>query len=581
MCGIAGILNLDRRPVDPEVLERMSSVIAHRGPDDSGVHVDDNLGLAHRRLAIIDLTPGGHQPMLSEDGRTCVVFNGEIYNYLELATELRGHGCTFRSRSDTEVILHAYRVWGTECVHRFNGMFAIAVWDRDDRSLWLARDRLGVKPLHYAFDGRRFVFGSEIKALREVEDVGSRANPQAIAQYLERTFPVDDQTWFAGVRRLLPGTMAFVDERNGLRLQTYWDPADKYRHASHHDDAPDRIRALLEDAVRLRLRSDVPIGAHLSGGLDSSSVVGLMSQLSEVPVHTFSGAFAEGAEYDEREFIHVVASRFGTEHHEVVPGSDVVAELLPKLMWHMDEPSVGPGLLPQFLVCRLSRDHGVKVVNGGQGGDELFGGYPKYLAHGSLSLRARAALGRGRRRLLRSAHPDFRHATSHHDLRIPTVLDDPLANEMYNDVRHYLPALLHVEDRTSMAVSIESRTPFLDYRLVELAASIPSQDKMAGGVLKSVLRDAMRDLLPTVIVDRRDKRGFPTPIGPWMRGPLHDWVREVVLDSSFLSRRLYTRPRLEAMLAVHRRGLVDATHPLWQAVSIALWFRQFDAEPAW
>jgi asparagine synthase (glutamine-hydrolysing) len=581
MCGIAGVFNLDSRPVDLAVLERMSGVIAHRGPDDMGIYVDVNVGLVHRRLAIIDLGAGGHQPMVSADGQTCVVFNGEIYNYLELAAELRGHGCTFRSRSDTEVILHAYRIWGRDCVQHFNGMFAIAVWDRNDRSLWLARDRLGVKPLYYAFDGRRLVFGSEIKALREVDGVGRRANPQAIAQYLERTYPVDDQTWFDGVQQLPPGTTAHLDARGRLLAETYWDPADLYRRAEPRDDAPARIRELLEDSVRLRLRSDVPVGAHLSGGLDSSSVVALMSRLSEVPVHTFSGAFAEGAQYDEREFINVVAQRFGTLHHEVVPGWEVVPQLLPTLIWHMDEPSVGPGLLPQFLVCSLSRDHGVTVVNGGQGGDELFGGYPKYLAHHDLAQRARTALGRQRRRLLGGVSRDFHRAVRGLDLRRPGVLADPLANEMYGDVRHYLQALLHVEDRTSMAVSIESRTPLLDYRLVELAASIPSSDKMAGGVLKSVLRDAMRDLLPSVIVDRRDKRGFPTPIGPWMRGPLHQWVRQVVLDPDFLQRRIYTRARLETLLALHRRAAVDATHPLWQALNIALWFQRFDADPAW
>jgi len=576
MCGIAGVLDLGGRPVDRAVLQRMSDVIEHRGPDDAGIHVDGNLGFAHRRLSIIDLSADAHQPMLSEDGRTCVIFNGEIYNYLELADELRRQGCVFRSRSDTEVILHAYRTWGPACVHRFNGMFAIALWDRDQRSLWLVRDRLGVKPLYYALDGGRLVFGSEIKALREA-GAGRRANPMAMAQYLERSFPVDDSTWFEGVHALLPGNMAHVD-RQGLRIEQYWDPAPIYRRAEHRENAAEEIRGLFEDSVRLRLRSDVPVGAFLSGGLDSSSVVALMSQLCEAPVHTFSGSFPDGPVYDEREFIQVVTERFRSDHHEVVPSPDLAPELLPRLIWHMDEPSAGPGLVPQYVVCRLAAEQGVKVVNGGQGGDELFGGYPKYLHHRSAAARAGAELRRLRRRVLGRTHPAFPRGDVP---ALPRVSDDPLTNEMYVDVRRYLAALLHVDDRTSMAVSIESRTPLLDYRLVELAASIPAADKMAGGVLKSLLRDAMRDLLPPVIVDRRDKRGFPTPIGLWMRGPLYGWTRSVLLDADFLARRVYTRRHLDLLLTAHHRGVVDATHALWQALSIALWFQQFDAQTAW
>jgi asparagine synthase (glutamine-hydrolysing) len=599
VCGIAGVLHLDGRPAEEGLLRRMAGVLAHRGPDGEGFHCDGPLGLAFRRLSIIDLSPAGDQPMSTPDGALWLVFNGELYNYVELGAELRALGHRFHSRADSEVVLHAFEEWGEACLDRLLGMFAFAVWDARRRRLTLVRDRLGIKPLYLAEHGGSVVFGSEIKALRELPGVGRRARPEAISQYLAFTHAVDDGTWFEAVQRVPPGGLVTVSSEEGLSRRQWWDPLPLYRQPARGSgrDAPERIRALLEDAVRLHLRSDVPVGAHLSGGLDSSTVVGLIARHQQGRVATFSGAFAEGEAYDERRWIRLVVARYGTDHHEVVPTAEDLRRDLPQLAWHMDEPTAGPGVFPQFRVCRLARDAGVIVVNGGQGGDEIFGGYPRYLLplrHGGLRRRlrpevlrtvARRTLYGGRLgRVVTGLHPDLARALRGHRPERPMAIPgDPVAEEMYFDLRHYLPALLHVEDRTSMAVSLESRVPLLDHRLVELAAAIPAAEKLAGGQLKPLLRAAVGDVVPREIVARTDKRGFPTPVRPWLRGPLHDWARRTLLDPSspFAQRRVYSARHLSSVLEAHRRGLPGATHALWSALSIALWFDAFDVEPAW
>ena len=614
MCGIAGVYNLDGQPAVPALLTRMARVIGHRGPDQEGIHTDGNLGLVFRRLAIIDLSAAGHQPMSNEDGTVWLLFNGEIYNYRELAPGLRARGHVFRSRTDSEVILHAYEEYGEACLQQFNGMFAIAIWDSRRRVLWIARDRLGVKPLYYTLDGHRFAFASEIKALRECASVGTRANPHAIVQYLRLGYSIDDQTWFQGVRKLMPGCVASISEESGLHVSSYWDPIEIYRNPEPASDYPERIRELLHDSVRLQLRSDVALGAHLSGGLDSSSVVALMSQEAGTPINTFGGAFEEGGQYDERHYSRQMVARYQTVHHEVQPGACELPRVLPRLIWHMDEPAVGPGLFPQFVVCRLTAQCGVKVVNGGQGGDELFGGYVRYLrlylrqrlAAGAARTRARelAVLGGQAPRLVQQVwssrrpaallgklyvgyrggigyHPAFAAHVGDYQPMLDSCVADPVASAMYNDVRYYLPALLQVEDRTSMAVSIESRVPLLDYRLVELAAAIPIAEKFRNGELKHLLRRAMRDALPSAILNRHDKRGFPTPISLWFRHELADWVEELLVSHAFRERRVFCDGYLAALLAAHRSGLMDTSPQLWAAANIALWFEQFNPDPTW
>ena len=624
MCGITGIYNIDGAPVERATLAGMAGAIRHRGPDGDGFYWDDaaGLGLAHLALRIIDLSDAARQPMANEDGRWRLVFNGEIYNYRELRPELCAHGHRFHSHSDSETILHAWEEWGAAALDRFNGMWAFALWDGQARRLVLARDRLGIKPLYYWWDGRTLAFASEIKALLAHPAILVQPNGAAIADYFAAMHPGGDHTWFTGIRRLLPGHTLTVD-RDGLRIARYWDvPTEEDPPGARREsDYIDEIRALLESAVQLHLRSDVPVGAHLSGGVDSSAIVGLISHALAEPVQTFSGAFAEGAAYDERPYIHAVVRRWATRHHEVVPTWSDLPALLPRLVWHLDEPVVGAGAFPQYCVSRLTRAAGVIVVNGGQGGDELFGGYygylPAYLRSRLAALRrhpqpraaaslaadlahlaarpamraaAFGALRRGQRgRLQTSLTPTLpaffgpalrtAHAAPGQPVNNPPEAYRPpssaLGAALAYDLRHYLPGLLHVEDRTSMAWGLESRVPLLDVRLVEAAMRIPAALKMAGGEPKHILRRAVADLLPPSVAARRDKKGFPTPIAPWFAGPLHAWLTTQIASPAAHARALFAAPYVETLLAAHRAGQADHSRPLWMILNTHLWWSLF------
>ncbi len=619
MCGIAGVWDRDGAPAETGVLERMAATIAHRGPDGDGFYVDGPVGLAHRALHIIDLSDAAFQPMVSADGQCALVYNGEIYNYVELMRELRADGHRFRGHSDTEALLAGYQAWGLDCLAHFNGMWAFALWDRARQRLFLARDRLGIKPLYYWWDGRRLVFASEIKALLTHPAITAQPNGAAIAEYWQAMYTTGDHTWFQGIKRLLPGEYLLADA-TGIHVARYWDLPTA-------EDPPGRwpttyaadVRRLLDDSIRLCLRSDVPLGAHLSGGVDSSAIVGLLSgQLGDVPVRTFSGAFDAGPAYDERPYIAAVAARYHTDHHEVVPAASDLPAVLPRLVWHLDEPVAGPGAFPQYAVCRLTRESGVTVVNGGQGGDELFGGYfgyvPAYLRSLAGALRRRpsaallgALLGAGARVLaqapLRGAALGALRAGRRGRLRadtagaaLPTLfgpalrdLDyapadgpapasgtrSPLGEALAYDVRHYLPALLQVEDRMSMAWSIESRVPLLDYRLVELAMRIPPEIKLRNLETKAVLRAAVADLLPPIVAARRDKKGFPTPIAPWFRGPLAPWLREQLLGPGAAARGLFDARASRRLVEEHVAGDADHSRVLWQMLNMESWFAQF------
>ena len=474
----------------------MSRVIEHRGPDREQFFVDGGLGFAHRHLRIIDLSDAALQPMTNEDRSLRLIFNGEIYNYIELRPELEALGHRFMSHSDTETVLHAYEEWGPECLHRFNGMFAFALWDSRRRSLFIARDRVGVKPVYYRWRNGTLVFASEIKALLEHPDVVAEPNLAAITEYMSAMYTMGEHTWFAGINRLLPGHYMIVDE-SGLTIRRWWDfPADEDEPGARAEQYYiERTRQILEDSVRLRLRSDVPLGAHLSGGLDSSSIVALNSlQLAPMgqAVRTFSGAFSEGAAYDERRYVRDVVRMYRTDHHETLPTADDLPLLLDHMIWHMDEPAAGPGLLLQYRVCELTRRSGVTVINGGQGGDEEWAGYfgyvPAYLRmlarqarHGPEAVEMAADIARlalnpatrasmlraieqGRRGRLEAtnragawAGPLFRNVAEESQNTQPTdeQYRTPLGRAIYNDIKWYLPALLQVEDRISMAFSLE------------------------------------------------------------------------------------------------------------------------------
>lgn len=627
MCGFTGLaIASDLADPTEAVVRRMMDTMRHRGPDGDGVFRAENgrLYLGHRRLAIID-PEHGKQPMTTEDGQLTVVFNGIIYNYLELRRELITKGHPIRSYSDTEVLLYAYREWGEHCVDRFLGMFAFAIWDSRHKRLFCARDRIGIKPFYYASDGRRLVFGSEIKALLASGMVEARANPDGLKDYLTFQFCLGDKTLFDGVRKLEPGHYMVVQlggESLSLTTRQYWDV--QYDIDDRHDEAwfIDHLAALIEDATRMHLRSDVPLGAHLSGGLDSSTVVCLASELlSGERIKTFTGAFPEGPQFDETAYAKAVSAFAGTDYQEIYIQGSELPEMLPKLMYYMDEPLAGPGVIPQYYVSRLAADH-VKVVLGGQGGDELFIGYARYLvaylekclsgaifetAHqGPYAVTLESIVpnlpllktykpmiqGLWREGLFDSADRryfrliDRSEGMSH--LFSPSLFEGSyspfesfqqifnrpdlhsLINSMtYFDLKGSLPALLHVEDRTSMAASIESRVPLLDHRIVEFMARIPPNIKFAGGRMKHLFKEAVRNTVPAPIFDRKDKMGFPTPLTQWTKGVARDFVRDTLLSDRARQRGLYDSSRIESALNDEK----EFGRVVWGMLCLELWHR--------
>ncbi len=628
MCGIAGIFNTNGQPADRDALLRMAQCITHRGPDGERFYLDDQagLGLAYRRLRIIDLSDAAMQPMTNEDGSLQLIFNGEIYNYIEMRPILEARGHRFSSKSDSETILHAYEEWGTDCLRRFNGMFAFALWDIRRRALFVARDRVGVKPLYYHWQNNTLVFASEIKTLFQHPDITPEPNLSAIIEYMNAMYTTGEHTWFRGINRLLPGHFMVVTP-DGLTIRQWWDLPSQENDLGLHPERYyiDKTRELLEDSVRLRLRSDVPLGSHLSGGLDSSAIVALLSgQLanSGERLRTFSGAFAGGSEYDERRYIHLVTRRYGTDHREVLPTADDLPRLLDKMVWHMDEPAAGPGILLQWAVCELTRQSGVTVINGGQGGDEAWGGYfgyiPAYLRtltrlarqhpilaadllQDALTLLGRPNLRANLIKAIRAGRSGRLQADSTRGPWAGRVFDDwratsdeyrvdpehlsrlngrsSLAATMRYDLKWYLPALLQVEDRTSMAFSLESRAPLLDYRLLEHAASVPSSLRIKGLQMKHILREAVADLLPKPIYLRADKMGMPTPMGPWFRDPLASWLRATLTSPETLSTGILSPQYINQALDEHLAGRKDRSLDLWKLLNVQSWWRTFIASP--
>lgn len=606
MCGIAGIVQVDGTMPDTAVLRRMAAIIAHRGPDDEGIHVDVGIGLAHRRLSIIDLSPRGHQPMANDSGTLHIVYNGEVYNYIEIRDGLEKRGHHFCTDSDTEVILRAYEEYGEECLRHFNGMFAFAVWDSHRRCLFAARDRVGIKPFYYAIAGGTFVFASEIKALLRHPAVSSRPDEEAIRRYLLLGNTMSDSTWYDGIRTLPPGS-SLTFEDGEMSVRKYWDIRYEPEYSRSFGSFRDELCSLLTDAVKLHLRSDLPVGAYLSGGIDSSSVVSLAAPQAASGFHTFSAAFEEGKDYDERRYIDVVSRQFGTVHHEVIPSAADLPGLLPRLIWHLDEPVIGAAILPMYRVCELVARSGVKVVNGGQGGDELFGGYPPYyvlaarnavaaLKNGKVSadlLREipylPSYLGKGGAfgRLLSRFRPrspevawlrggdDIRHQVG--DIWQTALSSSPATNKFdemaYLSLKYFLSGLLQQEDRMSMAWSIESRVPLLDYRIIEFSGRVPSWMKVRRGVLKALLREAMRDIVPDAILDRTDKKGYPTPTGRWFAGPLGPYLRENLCARELASAALVDPRSVATLVEQHATGSADHGAVLWTILNLEIWMR--------
>jgi asparagine synthase (glutamine-hydrolysing) len=622
MCGIAGIVNLDGRPVAPAEVRDMCSVLAHRGPDEEGLYIGSGAGLGMRRLSIIDLTTGS-QPLSSEDRTIWAVCNGEIYNHRELRRDLTRRGHEFATRSDAETIVHLYEELGADCVERLRGMFALAVWDERRRALLLARDRIGIKPLYYAEIGNRILFASELKAILEHPAVERRLSWEAVGHLFAFQSTPARQSIVDAVRKLEPGYMLQASAGRGVRTRRYWELRFEPDTTSSADDLAGRLRDRLEESVRLHLESDVPVGAFLSGGIDSSAVVATMARLSSGRVKTFSIGFDE-RDYDELAHARAVARRFGTEHHEMVVRPDAL-DLLDDLVWHLDEPFGDASAIPTFMVSRLAAGS-VKVVLSGDGGDELFAGYDKYVVEGR-ERRAEPLLRpfRGALGILASAWPRrarganlLRHfsldgAARYLDASTLFRLDDqrrlfrpgpfallsahapwrPASARLDGSAGHWLSALQSFDfagylpldiltkvDRMSMAHGIEARVPLLDHRLVEFAATIPPGLALEGGVTKSIFKRALRGVLPDAVLDR-PKQGFAVPLGRWFRGRLGPMVRDLLLSERSRGRGIFQEAFIADLLARHARGR-DLDAAIWTLMSFELWCRRFlDAAPAW
>ena len=614
MCGIAGIVRFDGRPVLEDDVRAMCRAMVHRGPDEEGVYLGAGVGLGMRRLSIIDLE-GGQQPISNEDGSIWVVFNGEIYNHRELRRQLTRDGHTFRTASDTETIVHLYEDLGARAVERLRGMFAFALWDAPRRQLLLARDRLGIKPLYYADLDDGVVFASELKPILQRPDIGRDLNWEAVGHLFTFLATPSSSSIVKGVRKLEPARFATAADRRGVRVERYWDVEFQPDEHSSEDELVEQLRELLVESVRLHQISDVPIGAFLSGGIDSSAVVATMAQLTSSPVKTFAIGFVE-EDYSELDHARRVAEQFGTDHHELILRPDVV-QIAEDLAWYLDEPFGDTSAIPTYMVSKLASEH-VTVVLTGDGGDELFAGYDKYVTEERERRYDRVpdsirkvlgAVGRAMpegmtgRRFLRhlalngsrrylDASTLFRtdelrqvfrreafNRIAVHDpwarslMELASIGSDWVAALQYCDLQTYLPLdILTKVDRMTMAHSIEARPPLLDHRVVEFAATVPARYRLRDGTTKYLLKRAMRGILPDAIIDR-PKHGFAVPLARWFRGELAGFTRDVLLSDTCRQRGLFEPKYVERLIRLHTRGR-DLDLQLWTLLSFELWCRR-------
>ncbi len=625
MCGISGIFEFGaQRPVQRELVHRMNSSLRHRGPDDEGIYVDKGIGLGHRRLSIIDVE-GGHQPISNEDGTIWVLLNGEIYNYSDLSRDLRDRGHRFSTRSDTEAIVHLYEEYGDACFSHLRGMFAIAIWDSKQRRLVLARDRVGKKPLYYYADHERLLFGSELKAILAVPGVGLSMDPLAVSDYFSLGYIPAPKTIYREVRKVLPAHY-IVATPHGLTNVEYWRLSFNEVSTRSEQEWSEIIREQLREATRIRLMSEVPIGAFLSGGVDSSSIVALMSQLMDRPVTTCSIGFSV-PEFDESEYARQVASLFKTDHHEDIVEPKAL-DVVDKLVWHYDEPFADSSAIPTYYVSKAARQY-VTVALGGDGGDENFAGYRRYLfdyrenrvremvpevlrrqlfaplgkyypglAWAPRVVRAKAtcqSLARTplegyfnsvsifrpdeKRRLLSD---DFCHALSGYDsLNVlqryydESDTTDPLSRIQYVDIKTYLPDdILTKVDRASMAVSLELRAPILDHNVMETVASMPRNLKLRGSVGKYIFKKSFQNILPDNILYRA-KRGFAVPLSRWLRQELKDVAYETILGSDD---GILDRQYLSGIWKQHQSGSFDRSAYLWSILMFRKWQEVFQRQ---
>lgn len=624
MCGFVALFDPRGHLPGADEMERASDVLRHRGPDDSGTHREPGVALAFRRLSIVDLD-SGHQPITNEDGSAWIVFNGEIYNHRALRAELTALGHQYRTQSDTESILHAYEEWGDDCVSHLEGMFAFAIWDRPRRRLFAARDHVGIKPLYWTRAGERVLLASEIKSLFAFDGVQRRADPAAVVEHITLRYSAAPRTLFAGIQKLPAGHTLTLDA-SGERLAPWWRASYEPKWTLRTDEVNRELEQRVTAAVRSHLMSDVPVGALLSGGVDSSIVVALASRELSGPLRTYCVGFESEGEYSESHHARRVAEHCGTAHEDLVVSAATMREAIPRLVWHQDEPLSEPAAIPAYLICALARKS-VTVVLTGEGGDELFAGYPKYMADPYVSALARMPrwvrapllegllprLPFGLRRLQvagRSAgFPDeaerlaswfagfvgeeqrrvlgpwlqphaaqgvepFRRALQH------SAAVSSMDRMLDADLMTWLPDdLLAKMDKMSMAASVEARVPLLDRPLVEWAMRLPTSFKVRRSEPKALLKDLARRLVPREVVDR-PKVGFTVPLSPWFRGPLKPMLQEVLLDRRCLERGHLAAPVVRQLVSDHIERRRDHSRELWTLLSLELWFQRFIDAPA-
>ena len=625
MCGIVGMVRGRDRAVDPDLLRRMCDAIAHRGPDDDGYYINERVGLGMRRLAIIDLAHG-QQPIHNEDRTVWIVFNGEIYNYQELRTRLEELGHTFHTNSDTEAIVHAYEQFGADCPRHLRGMFAFAIWDENKEELFLARDRVGKKPILYAHVGDELIFGSEFTALLLHPNVGREVLPEAIHYYLSFMCVPAPLTAYRQIKKLEPGHSLRFTRTGEIKLERYWQPDFNQKAKLTEAEAGERAVELLREAVRVRLMSEVPLGAFLSGGIDSSTVVALMSEASSEPVKTFSIGFDE-QDFSELHHARRIAEHVGADHHEFIVRPDAL-EVLPLLVEHYGEPYADSSAIPTYYVARETRRH-VTVALNGDGGDECFAGYERYAAmrlaekyrrlpnalrehviEQAVGMLPSSELRRSRVRDVKRFLQAASMPTVERYLRWMSVLDRETKQELYAaefrqqlnghdaaewlapwfakangagvvdaallaDTMTYLPNDLLVKvDIATMAVSLEARSPFLDHHVIEFAASLPEKYKLRGLTTKYLLKRVLKKLLPAENLERR-KMGFGVPITHWLRGRLAPFLRETLLSERSLQRGIFKPEQIARLVAEHTSAQKDHAHQLWTLLMLELWYQRF------
>ncbi len=610
MCGICGIL-VTKGKVDKSSLTKMIEVMKHRGPDDDGIHIDGKVGLGHVRLSIIDLTGQAHQPMASDDGTLWLVYNGEIYNYIEIREELEKKGYSFRSTGDTEVLLKAYEHWGDKCLSRLNGMFSFVIFDRKKKRLFGARDRFGIKPFYYYHDSRRFIFASEIKPIL-ANGIERKPDPAVIYDYLVYdVLEHNEHTFFKGIKKLMPGHYMNVDVKTArIEIKKWWELETDIKDIQTNV-AVEKFKDLFTDSVRLRLRSDVPVGSCLSGGLDSSSIVSKMVKLLGSPdnINTFSSVYSVDFPGNENKFIRSMVKRFGVRGFEIEPSAGDITKDLERLIYHQEEPFNTLSPLAQWEVMKLANRNDMKVLLDGQGSDEMLAGYLFYygfyfaylLSHCRLLALSREKKAykqlhaeknpfrqmrylfvpgfvkiRSKKRKATYLTEDFisRNSGTEHFRKMQKRW--PLNTSLKNSMMHGLVRLLRFEDKASMAFSIETRIPFLDYRLVEFVFSLPDRMKLRDGKTKYVLREAMKDSLPRAIYDRHDKVGFAAPEDIWLKDKkIMKYVTEILTSKGTISRGYYDSKGVDSLLNRYKNGEPSLAKKIWALVNLELWFRLF------